>query len=111
MTAVGRIDRVPLREVWAHEAYDFTLWLQENIEVLNEALKLNLVSVEPERAAGSFSVDLVAEDSDGNKVIIENQLEKSNHDHLGKVITYFNAMEARAAIWSMAMRTAWSSFR
>ncbi len=102
MATISRLERVPLREVWTHEAYDFTLWLQENIDVLNEALNLNLVNVERERAAGSFSVDLVAEDEAGSKVIIENQLEKSNHDHLGKVITYFTAMEARAAIWIVA---------
>src|SRR4051812_22540760 len=96
---IGRLKRVPLREVWKHEAYDFTQWLQENIDVLNEALQLNLANVERESTAGSFSVDLVAEDEGGHKVIIENQLEKSNHDHLGKVITYFTALEASAAIW------------
>jgi hypothetical protein len=96
---IGRLQRVPLREVWRHEAYDFTQWLQENIDVLNVALDLNLVNVEREQAAGSFSIDLVAEDEGGGTVIIENQLEKSNHDHLGKVITYLTALSARAAIW------------
>jgi hypothetical protein len=100
MTAeIGRLARVPLREVWAHEAYDFTQWLQENIDVLNDALNITLVNVDREQAAGSFSIDLVAEDEAGNKVIIENQLEKSNHDHLGKLITYLTAMNARTAIW------------
>jgi hypothetical protein len=96
---IGRLQRVALRDVWKHEAYDFTQWLQENIDVLNIALDLNLVNVEREQAAGSFSVDLVAEDEGGGTVIIENQLEKSNHDHLGKVITYLTAFTARAAIW------------
>lgn len=96
---IGRLERVPLREVWRHEAYDFTQWLQQNIDVLNQVLDLNLVSVEREQAAGAFSIDLVAEDEAGGKVIIENQLEKSNHDHLGKLITYLSVLNAQAAIW------------
>ncbi|MBA3387054.1 MAG: hypothetical protein H0T95_10635 [Chthoniobacterales bacterium] len=62
-----------------------------NIDVLNTALDLNLVNVDREQAAGSFSIDLVAEDEGGGTVIIENQLEESNHDHLGKLITYPSA--------------------
>jgi len=98
-TSIGKLERVPLREVWEHEAHDFTQWLQENIDVLNTALDLNLVNVDREQAAGSFSIDLVAEDEGGGTVIIENQLEKSNHDHLGKLITYLAGMGAKAAIW------------
>jgi hypothetical protein len=96
---IGKIQRVPLRDVWKHEAKDFTQWLQENIDVLNSALDLNLVNVDRERETGDFSIDLVAEDDGGGTVIIENQLEKSNHDHLGKLITYLTGMGARAAIW------------
>lgn len=96
---IGKLERLPLRKVWEHEAYDFTQWLQENIDVLNEALDLSLVNVEREQAAGSFSIDLVAEDEGGGTIIIENQLEKSNHDHLGKLITYLTSMGAKAAIW------------
>ena len=96
---IGRLERVALREVWRHEAYDFTRWLQDNIDVLNSVLALNLLNVEREQAAGAFSIDLVAEDEDGGKIIIENQLERSNHDHLGKLLTYLVAMNARAAVW------------
>lgn len=96
---IGRIDRVSLREVWKHEAIDFTRWLEENIELLNDILDLNLASAEREKDAGDFSVDLVAEDDKGNPVVIENQLERSNHDHLGKLITYLTAVGARTAIW------------
>ncbi len=96
---IGRIERLPLREVWKHEALDFTTWLENSIDVLNEILDLNLVNAEREKAAGTFSVDLVAEDDTGNPVVIENQLEKSNHDHLGKLITYLTAIGARTAIW------------
>ena len=96
---IGKLERVPLREVWKHEAQDFTQWLQQNIDVLNNALDLTLVNVDREQTTGSFSIDLVAEDEGGGTVIIENQLEKSNHDHLGKLITYLTGMGAKAAIW------------
>ena len=78
---IGKIERVPLREVWRHEAYNLTTWLEENIDVLNDALDVNLSNVEREHAAGSFSVDLIAEDDSGGIAVIENQLERSNHDH------------------------------
>ena len=96
---IGRIDRVPLRDVWKREARDFTKWLEENVEVLNDILDLNLMTAEREKDAGDFSVDLVAEDDKGNPVVIENQLERSNHEHLGKLITYLTAVGARTAIW------------
>jgi hypothetical protein len=98
------MQKVPLREVWEHEEQDFTPWLQNNIDVLNEVLKdeeTNLYLSDPEREQDTenFYVDIVAEDERGNIVIIENQLGKSNHDHLGKIITYLAATEAKAAIW------------
>ena len=96
---IGRLRRVALREVWAHEAHDFTPWLAENVDVLNSAIDLTLSIVAREQTVGDFSVDLVAEDESGNPVIIENQLERSNHDHLGKLITYLTQIGAKAAIW------------
>ncbi|MCK4788365.1 MAG: DUF4268 domain-containing protein [Desulfobacteraceae bacterium] len=99
---IGKIERLPLREVWKNEALDFTTWLEENIDILNENLDLNLSTAEREKSAGAFSVDLVAEDDKGNSVVIENQLEKSNHDHLGKLITYLTAIGAKTAIWIVA---------
>ena len=96
---IEKIKRVKLRDVWEHEALNFTTWLEENIDVLNDVLDITLISAEREQAAGRFSVDIVAEDDSGNPVIIENQLEKSNHDHLGKLITYLVAVEAKTAIW------------
>jgi hypothetical protein len=83
---IARIDRVPLRDVWKHEAHNLTTWLEENVDVLNDVCGLALVGADREQAAGSFSVDLVAEDESGRTVIVENQLERSNHDHLGKLI-------------------------
>ncbi len=99
---IGKLERLPLRKVWEHEAYDFTQWLQENIDVLNEVLGITLINIDREQSAGAFSVDLVAEDENGGTIIIEYQLEKSYHDHLGKLITYLTAMGARAAVWIVA---------
>ncbi|MEM7348109.1 MAG: DUF4268 domain-containing protein [Chloroflexota bacterium] len=96
---ISKLQQIPLREVWRHEALNFTTWLEDNIDVLNEALDINLAKVERERPAGAFSVDLVAEDDSGNFVIIENQLERSDHDHLGKLLTYLAVIEAKSAIW------------
>lgn len=96
---IGKIQRVPLREVWKHEALDLTKWLQDNIEVLNEPLDLSLSNAEREQSAGDFNVDLVAEDEDGSLVVIENQLEKSDHAHLGKLITYLTAINEKKAVW------------
>lgn len=96
---IGRIRRVPLREVWKHEAYDFTAWLEENVDVLNDLLEVPLETAERESPAGDFRVDLVGEDRDGNTVVIENQLDKSDHQHLGELITYLAAMEAKVAVW------------
>lgn len=96
---IQKITRMRLREAFKHEAFDFTKWLQDNLDTLNDVTDLALSNAEREKSAGDFSVDLVAEDEGGNKIIIENQLERSDHNHLGKVITYLVAMDARAAIW------------
>jgi hypothetical protein len=96
---VGRIERVPLREVWKKEAKDFTNWLYENLEVLGEELDLDLTAVEKEKKVGSFSADITAEDVSGQKVLIENQLDKTDHDHLGKILTYVSNLDAKTAIW------------
>ncbi|MBU1937177.1 DUF4268 domain-containing protein [bacterium] len=96
---IEKLTRVPLREVWKDEARDFTSWLEQNIDVLNDILDITLTSAEKEQSAGNFNVDLVAEDETGNQVVIENQLEKSNHDHLGKLITYLTNTDAKVGIW------------
>lgn len=99
---IARLSRISLRDVWKHEAYDFTTWLQDNLDVLNEALGLNLSSAEREQSVGDFSADLLAEDEGGQPVIIENQLRSTDHDHLGKVLVYLSNLDARAAIWISA---------
>lgn len=96
---VGRLEYVPLREIWKHEAYDFTTWLFENCDVLNDQLGLTITPLEKEKSVGPFNVDILAEDSSGRAVIIENQLNRTDHDHLGKVLTYMSNLNAKVAIW------------
>ena len=96
---IGKMIRVPLRELWKKEHKDFTKWLEKNIEYLSDVLDFDLTVLKREEKVGPFKVDLYAEDDLGGKVIIENQLEKTDHEHLGKVITYLTNMEASTAIW------------
>lgn len=96
---IGKLKRVSLREIWKNEAKDFTQWLEENLDTLSEVLEFSLSAVEREKKTGSFSADLLAEDDEGRPVIIENQLEKTDHEHLGKILTYLSNIEARGAIW------------
>lgn len=99
------IQKVPLREVWPHEAHDFTKWLAEeqNLATLGMAVGIELELIETESSVGSFNVDIYAQESGtGRKVIIENQLEDTNHDHLGKVITYAAGKGAEVVIWVVA---------
>ena len=100
MADLGVIERVDLREVWPHEAQDFTPWLAENLDKLGAALGLDLELQSAEAAVGAFSLDVLAHDLGSNRsVIIENQLEGSNHDHLGKLLTYAAGYDAYAVVW------------
>lgn len=96
---VQRLERVPLREIWPDEARDFTSWLAENLDLLGEVLGMQLSLVQPEHMVGPFAVDILAETADGSSVVIENQLERTDHDHLGKLITYLTNLDAKAAVW------------
>lgn len=102
MPELGRLEEVNVRELWIHEQYDFSNWLakEENIDLLNEVLGLTLVDIEKEVFVGAYRCDLVAKDeASGENVIIENQLEASNHDHLGKIITYASGLDANVVVW------------
>lgn len=102
MPELGRLEEVNVRELWSHEQYDFSNWLakEENIDLLNEVLGLTLVDIEKEVFVGAYRCDLVAKDeASGENVIIENQLEASNHDHLGKIITYASGLDANVVVW------------
>lgn len=98
---LSKLVQVPRREVWKHEALDFTHWLAlpENIEYLSEAIGIELVDIQTEVGVGQFQVDILATDENDRRVIIENQLEPTDHDHLGKIITYAAGLQADVVVW------------
>lgn len=100
---LGKLKEIKdLRKVWAHEALDFTPWLaeEENLSELADAVGLEITLDETESSVGDFSVDIFAKETGTDrKIIIENQLEDTNHDHLGKLITYASGKDAEIIIW------------
>jgi len=102
---LGKLTEVDIRKVWQHEQYDFSSWLAEedNIKLLSEKLNLSLTDVETEKNVGSYRCDIICKDEiTGKNVLIENQLEATNHDHLGKIITYASGLDASVVIWIVA---------
>jgi hypothetical protein len=100
---LGKIRNVSLRKIWKNEARDFTPWLSENLSDLGKAVGLELEFEGKEVSVGPYSADILAKDiGTGQYVVIENQLEKTNHDHLGKCITYSSILDASAVIWIAA---------
>lgn len=98
----GRLISVDVRELWKHEQYDFSVWLAkpENIDYLSDELGLTLTDIQTEVFVGNYRCDIVAKDeTSGIQVVIENQLEVSNHDHLGKIITYASGLNASVVVW------------
>lgn len=90
-----------LRQFWKDEARDFTPWLseEENLMQLADTLNIDINFIERESSVGGFNADILAEDNEGNKIIIENQLEDTDHDHLGKIITYASGKDAKYIVW------------
>ena len=96
------VEITDLRTIWPHEALDFTPWLadENNIALLSDAIGIDITVDETESNVGTFHVDIVGKETGGNKtIIIENQLEDTNHDHLGKLITYASGKDADIIIW------------
>ena len=95
-----RLRDVSLREAWAHEARAFTPWLAQNIDHISEAIGVPLELTGTEVAVESFSADILARNpQDDSVVLIENQLEQTDHTHLGQIMTYLAGLEARTVVW------------
>lgn len=96
---LGELKSVPLREVWEKEDQHFTPWLAENIGILGDAIGMTLEVEAQEKMVGTFRADILCQDDDGEKVLVENQVEKSNHKHLGQIITYAAGLRAKTIVW------------
>jgi len=106
MDKLGRIERVDLRSIWRSEAGHFTPWLaqEENLEILGECLGIDLELEAQEKQVGSFSADILCRNTaekDG-WVVIENQIEKTDHKHLGQIMTYAAGLKATTVVWISA---------
>lgn len=104
MTAIknlSRLEEVELREIWPDEAQNFTPWLAEedNLNLLAETLGLQLELEAQEINVGDFRADVLCKNEDDSWVLIENQLEETDHDHLGKILTYSSGLDAHTVIW------------
>lgn len=97
---LGRLRLVPPRQVWPHEAHDFTPWLLANADVLSDLLGMDLDLEVAEHPVGDFSLDLLGRDTaTGQKVIVENQLDVSDHTHLGQILTYAAGTDPMTIVW------------
>ena len=97
-----KLNKVELRKEWKNEASDFTNWLakEKNLQLLSDEIGIDISFIQTEANVGKFNVDMFAEEeSTGRKIVIENQLERTNHDHLGKIITYASGLDAEIIIW------------
>jgi len=98
MVEVAVLEEVPLREVWANEARDFTPWLAANPDQLGKVLQMDLELEGSEVAVGPFWADVVLRTTDDQLMVVENLLEATDHDHLGKLITYAAGLDAGWAV-------------
>src|SRR3989339_515114 len=99
---LGNLKKINIRKYFPSESSDFTPWLasEENIAKLGSSIGIELEVENTEVSVGPYSADILAKDiGTGKYVVIENQLEKTNHDHLGKAITYASVLDASAIIW------------
>jgi hypothetical protein len=102
MKEIGKLTKVDLRDLWDGEATDFTPWLasEENIALLGEAIGIELEVVQEEQRVGMFRADILCKDTLADKyVLIENQLERTDHNHLGQLMTYAAGLDAVTIIW------------
>lgn len=97
-----KLKKIDLRSIWKNEASDFTNWLaeEENLESLSDEIGLDIKLIQTEANVGRFNVDILAEEENtGRKIVIENQLETTDHKHLGQIITYASGYDAEIIIW------------
>lgn len=102
---LGRLERVDLRDIWATEAQHFTPWLarEENLQILGESLAIDLEFEAQEKNVGPFRADILCKDTDnGSWVLIENQLERTDHLHLGQLLTYAAGLNVVTIVWIAA---------
>ena len=96
----GRLEDISLRDAWSHEAHDFTPWLCQNIDRIGDAIGVPLELTGREVPVESFAADILARNpADNSLVLIENQLEQTNHTHLGQIMTYLAGLEAQTVVW------------
>ncbi len=97
---LGNLKKISVRQMWNDEAQDFTPWLANNIEELSKALGIEMEVENTEVSVGPYSADILAKDVvTGRYVVIENQIGKTNHDHLGKALTYGSVLDASTIVW------------
>ena len=96
---LGELEQVGVRQAWQHEAHDFTPWLAENLGRLSSALGIDLELEGTEVQVGPYRADIVARAQDGTLVLIENQLEEANLQHLGQVLAYLAGLNAEIVVW------------
>lgn len=100
---LGRLETISPREAWDHEAHSFTPWLAEHLDLLSDEIGIRLELEGQEVAVETFSADILARNTyDGSLVLIENQLESTDHTHLGQIMTYLAGLEAHTVIWIAA---------
>lgn len=100
--SLGRLEKIDLRAYWKNESQEFTPWLatEANIRVLGEAINLELEVEAQEKEIGPFRADILCKDTaTGNWVLIENQLEPTDHTHLGQLLTYAAGLQAATIVW------------
>src|SRR3546814_19089074 len=97
----GTLEEMPLRQAWSHEAHQFTPWLAENIRHISKAVGIPLELTGQEVRVETFAADILKRNpQDGTLVLIDNQLEQTDHPHLVQIRTYLAGIEARAVIWN-----------
>ncbi|GHJ56366.1 hypothetical protein Nm8I071_56730 [Nonomuraea sp. TT08I-71] len=100
LPTLGKLEAVDVRDVWKHEAHTFTPWLLANADVLGEVLDMDLALSAAEHPVGGFSLDLIGVDEATNEtVIIENQLARTDHSHLGQLLTYAGGTDPVNVVW------------